>query len=108
MTAPAPDVCAGGPEGHDFQPRWEGDDPASWTCAVCLSPRPTPPGPDDGEPTVAERLAELMDGMDHLRESANGFRRQLLADGWSETVAEQLAGGLLAQMIAAAFAGRAS
>lgn len=24
---------------HDFTPRWEGDDPARWTCAICLAPR---------------------------------------------------------------------
>lgn len=27
---------------HDFTPRWEGDDPARWTCAICLAPRAEP------------------------------------------------------------------
>lgn len=55
------------------------------------------------EPTITEQMAKHMDAMNLLRESANGYRAQLLADGWSETVAEQIAGGLLAHMIAAVF-----
>jgi hypothetical protein len=55
------------------------------------------------EASLAERMAEIMDGMDHLREGADGFRKRLLGDGWSETMSEQLAGAMLAQMIGAAF-----
>lgn len=51
------------------------------------------------EVALAESLAQYMDGMAHLRESANGYRAQLLADGWSETVAEQVAGQMLTAMI---------
>ena len=55
------------------------------------------------EQSLAERMAEIMDGMDHLREGADGFRKRLLGDGWSETIAEQIAAGMLMQMIGAAF-----
>lgn len=55
------------------------------------------------ERSLAERMAEIMDGMDHLREGADGFRKRLLGDGWSETIAEQIAAGMLMQMIGAAF-----
>lgn len=51
------------------------------------------------EVALAESLAQYMDGMAHLRESANGYRAQLVADGWSETMAEQVAGQMLGAMI---------
>lgn len=51
------------------------------------------------ETALAEHLANYMDAMAQLRESANGYRAQLLGDGWSETMAEQVAGQMLAAMI---------
>lgn len=51
------------------------------------------------ETMLAEHLATYMDAMAQLRESANGYRAQLLGDGWSESMAEQVAGQMLAAMI---------
>lgn len=51
------------------------------------------------EAALAEHLADYMDAMAQLRESANGYRAQLLGDGWSEGMAEQVAGQMLAAMI---------
>jgi hypothetical protein len=60
---------------------------------------------EGGTKTLAEHMATYMDSMSQLREAANGFRAQLLADGWSPTMAEQIAGSMLAQMIARAVMG---
>jgi hypothetical protein len=64
--------------------------------------RPEIPVWEVREVSLAEALVRYMESMSQLREAANGYRAQLIADGWSETAAEGVAGTMLAMMVAKA------
>lgn len=64
--------------------------------------RPDIPVWEPRQTSLAEVLVRYMESMSQLREAANGYRAQLIADGWSETAAEGVAGTMLAKMVAKA------
>lgn len=65
--------------------------------------QPTPP-PFDGA-AAAELMAQLVDSLKMLSETARGYREILIQHGWPEPTADQLAAQLLAGMQAAAMGG---
>ena len=63
------------------------------------------PGPDQ---TLPEAMVVLADALSGLREVAEGHRAQLLATGWSETMAEHAAGQWLIAASIGLLSGRSS
>lgn len=57
---------------------------------------------DPNELTAA--LADHLDALAHLREMASGYRAQLVQDGWSDAMAENVAANLLIDMNRSAIA----
>jgi hypothetical protein len=58
----------------------------------------------DEEITPAQALLALMDNITPLRETVNGYRAQLLADGYSAGAAESMAVDLHRHLLMSAFA----
>lgn len=64
---------------------------------------PTPPAPPTFDPVAAaEAMTQLVEGLAMLSEAARGYRAQLIQQGWTEPIADQLAAQLLAGMQAQA------
>lgn len=52
---------------------------------------------------AAQAMTQLMDSLGLLRESAGGYRKQLLEDGWPDGEASRIAADLLILMQRRAF-----
>ena len=48
--------------------------------------------------TMADAVADFMDEFAVFRETAAGYRKQLVEEGWSPTMAEQIAAAWLIEM----------
>lgn len=66
--------------------------------------KPTP-ATVDAEKSLEESVADVVDAMETIRAAAVGYRAKLEADGFSPTMAEAMAAGFHAQMMAKAFGG---
>lgn len=57
----------------------------------------------DPKPNPAEAMMAMVEQLSPLFEAATGLRRKLEADGWSPTMAESIAGDVVAGLLRKAF-----